>query len=111
METLQHYKQLLPKKVTVITTKTDNGFVAEIKEFPNCYTQADNFPELIEMVNDAIFTYLDIPQKYIEKIGIVYLPLALVKEIKRLRFEDACKELTKEISASKATYRRTSLTY
>ena len=56
MESLQHYKGLLPRQITVITTKTADGFVAEIKELPHCYTQASNLFELIEMVNDAVFT-------------------------------------------------------
>lgn len=105
MESLQHYKSLLPRQITVITTKTKEGFVAEIKELSHCYTQADNFFELIEMVNDAVFTYFDVPKKYLRDMGIVYLPEKLTNEFKRLQLQKACQELTKDISASKSIFR------
>ncbi len=105
---LQHFKGLLPQQITVITKKTKDGFVAEIKELPHCYTQAVDLFELIEMVNDAVFTYLDIPKKYVEKLGIVYLPEKLANEFTRLRLQKACHELTKDITASRSIFRKTS---
>ncbi len=51
----------------------DGGFVAIIKTFSGCITQADSFSELIEMVNDAIRTYLEVPKKYLPFMP-TYLP-------------------------------------
>ncbi|MBI5045519.1 MAG: hypothetical protein HZC14_00695 [Candidatus Niyogibacteria bacterium] len=58
--------KLFPEAVTVRASRSaDGGFSAEIITFPNCFTEADTFSELIEMVNDAVYTYFDVPKKLI----------------------------------------------
>ena len=58
--------KLLPREITVkVARSTDGGFSAEALNFPNCFTEADTFSELIEMVNDAVYTYFDVPKKFI----------------------------------------------
>jgi len=47
----------------------DGGYVAKIKNLKGCITQAEDGQELFEMVNDAVYTYLDVPPQYIP-----YLP-------------------------------------
>ena len=71
-KTLKKYISLLPNQITVAVKKTKLGFVADIKDFPHCYTQGRNFAELVEMINDAVFTYLDIPEKYRNKLGVCF---------------------------------------
>ena len=88
----------------MIATKTSDGFFAEVKELPHCHTQAKTFHELVEMVNDAVLTYFDVPERYKGKLGLVYLPERIVKELKRLELQKACQELGKEIIASKSTF-------
>ena len=83
---IQFYKKLLPKKITVTIHKTKEGFWAKVKELPHCYTQAKNFAELIEMVNDAVFTHLEIPKKFRAKSGY-YIPTKLLEELKRKKWE------------------------
>lgn len=59
------FKNLLPKKLRVeIYPSQDGGFVCEIKNFPGCFTQGENLSELMGMIDDAVYTYLDIPGKY-----------------------------------------------
>lgn len=107
---LTYYKSLLPKIITVLTKRTDDGLVAEVKEFPHCYTQADNIPELIEMINDAVFTYLEIPDEYVKQLGIVYLPEKFSAELQGSRMQAACDELMKENTPSPISiYRRLSM--
>lgn len=67
-------KTVLPERITVSIERTSEGLWAEVKEVPNCYTQAGSLVELIEMVNDAIYTYFDIPDKKRKEIGY-YVPL------------------------------------
>jgi len=56
---------LFPSRVTVRVHRSEGGkFCAEIITFPGCLTEADNFYELIEMINDAIRVYFEIPEKY-----------------------------------------------
>ncbi|NQU84044.1 MAG: type II toxin-antitoxin system HicB family antitoxin [Parcubacteria group bacterium] len=98
MKDVKHYKKLLPSRIIVKIHKTKEGFWAKIKEFPGCYTQADSFFELIEMVNDAVFTYLDIPQKLRSKLGY-YTPelfQKIVDEVKRKHWEKAVQEIIKK---------------
>jgi len=95
MENLKKYEELLPSKITVHIQKTEEGLYAKILELPNCNTQADNFVELIDMVNDAVFSYLDIPEKYQGKLGY-YAPAKLVEEIKRQKWQEAIRDLLKD---------------
>lgn len=105
---LEYYKSLLPKSITVLTERTAEGLYAKIKEFPHCHTQADNIPELIEMVNDAVFTYLEIPEQFVKEIGVVYLPEKLSAELRRQKIQGAFNELMKENMSSpySSIYRR-----
>jgi len=89
---LQYYKKLLPKKITVKIHKSKQGFWAEIRELPYCYTQAKDIPELIIMINDAIFTHLNVPKKFKSKIGY-YIPIKLLEELKRKKWEQIFAEI------------------
>lgn len=89
---LQFYKKLLPERLTLEINKTEEGFWAEVKELPHCYTQGNTFLELIEMINDSIYTYLEVPQKFRKKVGY-YLPKELSDEIKRKEWENLIKNM------------------
>ena len=90
---LQFYKKLLPQRITVEIHKAkEGGFWAEIKEFSNCYTQAENFKELVEMVNDAVFNYLEIPNKFHKALNY-YLPKEIIEEIDRTKWERLVNEI------------------
>ena len=89
----QYYKNLLPKKLTVKIHKTQRGdFWAKIKELPHCYTQGKDFLDLIEMVNDAVFTYFEVPKKFREKLGY-YVPERFLEELKRRKWERIFREI------------------
>lgn len=104
---LKFYKNKLPKTLIAYIYKTkEGGFWAKIKELPNCYSQAKNFPELMEMINDAIFTYLDIPVKFRGKIGY-YVPKRILEkiksedEMKRREWERCLEDLIKKAKVVK----------
>lgn len=83
LKVLIQIKAKLPDELHIKIAKSkDGGYWVEIKELPGCYTQFENPKELFLMLNDAIFTYFDVPQKYIPYVGI-YLP----KEIFRRKVE------------------------
>ncbi len=82
-----------PERISVKASRSkDGGFVAEITTFPGCFTQGDTLSELIDMVNDCVRTYLEIPTKlspfmptYLPPVNIMYdldLFPALKKEVK-----------------------------
>ena len=69
----------LPDKLEVKIGKSrDTGYWAEIVNLPGCVTQAENPMELLVMINDAVYTYFDIPKKYLSKMPI-YLPEEIVR--------------------------------
>ena len=69
LKEINRLKGLLPGELIVdIRPSKDSGLVCEIKTFPGCFTQGENLFDLMEMINDAVYTYLDIPQKYISRM-------------------------------------------
>ena len=91
-KTIQGYKDTLPEKITLTISKSEDGLWAKVKELPHCYTQAKNYPELILMINDAIYTYLKIPMRHKKLLGF-YLPTEFVDEFTRRKWEQLFKEL------------------
>lgn len=77
---IQLFRSLFPPKIDVIVNfSEDGGFYAKILTFPGCVTQAETFAELIEMVNDAVTTILEIPQEYLPYMPTYLPPLSLVQ--------------------------------
>lgn len=63
---INRLKGLLPSELTVdINPSKDGGLFCDIKTFSGCFTQGENLSELMEMINDAVCTYLEIPKKYL----------------------------------------------
>ena len=71
---LIHYQAQLPDSLEVRIRKSeDGGYWVKVLNLPGCFTQADNGEELFVMINDAVYTYFDIPEKYIPFV-IRYFP-------------------------------------
>ena len=88
------YLLILPPKLDVKIHRVQDRMWAQVKNLPGCVTQADSFTELIEMINDAVFTYFEIPEKYRVGLGF-YLPELpkkvqdhLAERIKHKKIED-----------------------
>jgi len=96
------YMMILPSKLEVeVHRAVEKGFWARIKNLPGCYTQAEDFIELVYMINDAVFTYFDIPPKYRNRLGR-YIP-AKAKELieERNRHQKIEEAINKIISGNK----------
>ncbi len=90
----------LPDKIAVEFHKSkDGGYWAEIKNLPGCITQANSGQELFEMVNDAVYTYYDVPEKYFPYIQ-TYLPPEDIRKEMRIKIPD--KFLNKELGFKSA---------
>jgi len=75
-------RSIFPSTILVRVHRLDCGkFCAEVLTYPGCFTEADTFSGLIEMVNDAVRTYFEIPEKYLP-----YMPeyLASIKMAQEL---------------------------
>ena len=60
---LIHYQAQLPDSLEVrIGESKDGGYWVKILNLPGCFTQADSGEELFVMVNDAVYTYFDVPE-------------------------------------------------
>jgi predicted RNase H-like HicB family nuclease len=65
-EKIRKYRALFPGEVYVTAYRSEEGgFGAEVITFPGLITEAETFSDLISMVNDALYTYFDIPDKYV----------------------------------------------
>lgn len=74
---------LFPSRVTVKVRRSECGkFCVEMITFPGCFTEADTFYELIEMVNDAIRTYFEIPEKYSSFMPEYLCPVKMAQHFK-----------------------------
>lgn len=71
-----------PARIDVrVLRSEDGGFVAAISTFPGCNTQGDTLSELVEMVNDCVKTYLDIPQKYYSYMPTYLPPVSVAQDL------------------------------
>jgi len=71
---IQKLRGLFPEKLSVrVVRSQDGGFCADITTFRGCVTQADTFSELIEMINDCVRTYFEVPSAYCSYMP-TYLP-------------------------------------
>lgn len=69
-EVLTAYKWRLPDVLDVsVKVSKDGGYVASVRNLRGCVTQAETGKELFEMVNDAVYAYLEVPDEY-----KVYMP-------------------------------------
>ncbi len=79
------YIKKLPKEISVSVFRSkDGGFCAEIslKNGDVLRTQAEGFPEIIVMVNDAIYTYFEIPKEYLSYMLFYIPPVEVAQELK-----------------------------
>jgi predicted RNase H-like HicB family nuclease len=75
-------RSLFPSEVTVrVNRSQDGGYYSEVLSFPNCFTEADTFSELVEMINDAIKTYFEVPAKYISYMPTYIFPIEMAQHL------------------------------
>ena len=81
---LIHYQSQLPNSIKVKIGKSkDGGYWVKILTLPGCFTQAEDTEELFIMVNDAVYTYFDIPEKYIPYLPKYFPSEKIRKELQR----------------------------
>lgn len=83
----EEFRALLWKKpdsIEVYINETEGGYFAKLISFKddNVVTQATNGMELIEMVNSAMYDYLDIPEVYRDEMGYFLPPENVRQEMK-----------------------------
>lgn len=93
---IRKFHGLFPREIGVLVQRSeDGGFFAEILAFDGkLCTEAQIFSELIEMVNDAVTTYLEIPKKYISFMPSYIPPLKVAQEFGIFPAVKKAKEIT-----------------
>ena len=86
--TLQDKKRLtalrrrFPKAIEVdVRPAEEGGFWAEVTTFPGCVTQAETFAGLIEMVNDAVATVLEVSRGDLPYVPTYIPPVKLAQRL------------------------------
>jgi hypothetical protein len=68
-EAILAYYNRLPEKITVNWKKRGNFIVGTVEDNKDkYYTQGKNVDDFFEMVNDAVYTFHEIPEEYKEEI-------------------------------------------
>lgn len=81
IKAIHRFRSLFPSELEVrVRRSEDGGFFAEILTFPNVITEADTFSELIDMVNDAVLTYFEVPNQYVSFVPNYIPPLNVAQE-------------------------------
>lgn len=76
------FRRLFPGSIKVHVTRSENGvFCAEVVSYPGVITQGNTFSELIEMVNDAMLTYFEVPEEFASFMPNYMPPLNLAREL------------------------------
>ena len=79
---ISQLRALFPKKIEVSVARAEEGgFVAEILTYPGCYTEGETFSELLFMINDCLYTYFDIPEKYVSYMPEYLAPMSLAERL------------------------------
>ena len=81
-EELIKYQAQLPDKLEVQITKSDDwGYAVKVLNLSGCFTQVEDAGELFVMVNDAVYTYFDIPDNVIPSMPRYFLAEELRKKL------------------------------
>ena len=74
-EVLIAYKYKFPDNISVfIKSSQDGGYIVNINELRGCITQAENGNDVFEMVNDALYTYFEVPKHYQPFMPVFFPP-------------------------------------
>lgn len=77
---IHRLRALFPAEIEVrIRRSEDGGFVAEVGTFPGVITESDTFSELIEMINDAVMSYFEVPAKFASFVANYIPPLEMAQ--------------------------------
>ena len=91
---INELRDLFPGEINVEVHRSECGeFCAEVTTFPGCFTEADTFSGLIEMVNDAVRTYFEIPKKYLSFMPDYLAPIEAAQYFNMFPVKEGTKNL------------------
>ncbi len=94
-------RALFPSSIKVSISRAENGdFLAQIHTFPGIFTEGRSFSELMEMVNDAVRTYFEVPKKLIPYMPTYIPPLQVAQRLDVFPVIKISKNVTLPLSIS-----------
>jgi len=79
---INQFRKLFPSEISVRVSRTKEGeFLARLDTFKGFVTEGNNFSELIEMVNDAVKTYFEIPERFIPYMPNYVPPIEVAERL------------------------------
>ncbi len=84
-----------------VNRSEDGGFVAEVLSVPgHLITEGDTFSELIGMVNDAVLTAFDIPEKYRSYLPTYLPPLNVAANLSLFSHREKDEQVTLQLAVN-----------
>ncbi len=75
-------RNLFPSELKISVNRLENGeFLATINTFKGLQTEGTTFSELIEMVNDAVKTYFEVPEEFVPFMPNYIPPLEAAQKL------------------------------
>lgn len=97
---IKDLRSKFPARISVkVSRSEDGGFIAEILSFRGCLTQGDTLSELVEMVNDCVKTYLNVPQKFFQYMPTYFPPVSVAHQLDIFPAPKRSKEIEMKISS------------
>ena len=82
IQTIQALRASFPQELSVSIMRSEEGkFVARIDTFKGLFTEGNDFSELMEMVNDAVKTYFEVPKKFLSYMPNYIPPLQVAQRL------------------------------
>lgn len=79
---INKFRAVFPKEISISIARDESGtFLAQIDTFKGLATEGNSFSELIEMVNDAVKTYFEIPREFLPYMPNYVPPLDIVQKL------------------------------
>jgi predicted RNase H-like HicB family nuclease len=104
IRTINALRALFPSELKVSVMRSENGnFVAHIDTFKGLFTEGSNFSELIEMVNDAVKTYFEVPSKFLSYMPNYIPPLRVAQRLDIFPATEASETVVFPISSGEKT--------
>jgi predicted RNase H-like HicB family nuclease len=92
---IQRLRAAFPKQLAVqVARSADGGFVAAVISIPGAQTQAESFSELLDMINDAIRTFFEIPAKYLAYMPTYLSSIEMAQQLDAYPVREVDREIT-----------------
>ena len=93
-------RDLFPREINVSVSRSGEGvFLARVNTFKGIFTEGKTFLELMEMINDAVRTYFEIPEKYLSYMPSYIPSMGLAQSLEEFPATEKKEDVTLPLSS------------